>query len=113
MLDTLMLWELSVTEQRYRTALEAMARVSVTEVAELVHGISESSRTIRGLSELGGCLPSRELRWVAGVSRNRRRSASLGLLCQRCIRPFATFESAPHVSAAYRSSVVHVVQQHR
>ena len=35
MLDTpLMLWELSVTEQRYRAVLEVMAGVPVTEVAD-------------------------------------------------------------------------------
>jgi hypothetical protein len=35
MLDTpLMLWELSMTEQRYRAVLEAVAGVPVTEVAD-------------------------------------------------------------------------------
>jgi transposase-like protein len=43
MLDTpLMLWELSVTEQRYRAVLEVMAGVPVTEVAER-YGISRQS----------------------------------------------------------------------
>jgi transposase len=35
MLDTpLMLWELSVTEQRYRAVLEVLDGIPVTEVAE-------------------------------------------------------------------------------
>ncbi len=43
MLDTpLMLWELSVTEQRYRAVLEVMARVPVTEVAGR-YGVSRQS----------------------------------------------------------------------
>ena len=43
MLDTpLMLWELSVTEQRYRAVLEVMAGVPVTEVAER-YGVSRQS----------------------------------------------------------------------
>jgi transposase len=43
MLDTpLMLWELSVTEQRYRAVLEVMAGISVTEVAER-YGVSRQS----------------------------------------------------------------------
>ena len=43
MLDTpLMLWELSVTEQRYRAVLEAGAGVPVTEVAER-YGVSRQS----------------------------------------------------------------------
>jgi transposase InsO family protein len=43
MLDTpLMLWELSVTEQRYRAVLEVLARVPVTEVAER-YGVSRQS----------------------------------------------------------------------
>jgi hypothetical protein len=37
-----MLWELSVTEQRYRAVLEVMAGVPVTEVAER-HGASRQS----------------------------------------------------------------------
>jgi transposase InsO family protein len=43
MLDTpLMLWELSVTEQRYRAVLEVMAGVPVTEVADR-YGVSRQS----------------------------------------------------------------------
>jgi transposase InsO family protein len=43
MLDTpLMLWELSVTEQRYRAVLEVMAGIPVTEVAER-YGVSRQS----------------------------------------------------------------------
>jgi transposase-like protein len=43
MLDTpLMLWELSVTEQRYRAMLEVGAGVPVTEVAER-YGVSRQS----------------------------------------------------------------------
>ena len=43
MLDTpLMLWELSVTEQRYRAVLEVMAGIPVTEVAEQ-YGVSRQS----------------------------------------------------------------------
>ena len=43
MLDTpLMLWELSVTEQRYRAVLEVLAGVPVTEVAER-YGVSRQS----------------------------------------------------------------------
>ena len=43
MLDTpLMLWELSVTEQRYRVVLEVLAGVPVTEVAER-YGVSRQS----------------------------------------------------------------------
>ena len=43
MLDTpLMLWELSVTEQRYRVVLEVMAGVPVTEVADR-YGVSRQS----------------------------------------------------------------------
>ena len=43
MLDTpLMLWELSVTEQRYRAVLEVMAGVPVTEVAGR-YGVSRQS----------------------------------------------------------------------
>ena len=43
MLDTpLMLWELSVTEQRYRAVLEVMAGVPVTEVAER-YGVTRQS----------------------------------------------------------------------
>ena len=43
MVDTpLMLWELSVTEQRYRAVLEVMAGVPVTEVAER-YGVSRQS----------------------------------------------------------------------
>jgi transposase InsO family protein len=43
MLDTpFMLWELSVTEQRYRAVLEVMAGVPVTEVAER-YGVSRQS----------------------------------------------------------------------
>ena len=37
-----MLWELSVTEQRYRAVLEVLAGVPVTEVAER-YGISRQS----------------------------------------------------------------------
>jgi Homeodomain-like domain len=37
-----MLWELSVTEQRYRAVLEVRARVPVTEVAER-YGVSRQS----------------------------------------------------------------------
>ena len=37
-----MLWELSVTEQRYRAVLEVMAGVPVTEVAER-YGVSRQS----------------------------------------------------------------------
>jgi hypothetical protein len=40
MLDTpFMLWELSVTEQRYRAVLEVLARVPATEVADR-YGVS-------------------------------------------------------------------------
>ena len=43
MLDTpLMLWELSVTEQRYRAVLEVMAGIPVTEVAGR-YGVSRQS----------------------------------------------------------------------
>ena len=43
MLDTpLMLWELSVTEQRYRAVLEVLAGVPVTEVAER-YGVSRQT----------------------------------------------------------------------
>ena len=42
MLDTLMLWELSVTEQRYRAVLEVLAGVPVTEVAGR-YGVSRQS----------------------------------------------------------------------
>ena len=43
MLDTpLMLWELSVTEQRYRAVLEVVAGVPVTEVADR-YGVSRQS----------------------------------------------------------------------
>jgi transposase InsO family protein len=42
MLDTLMLWELSVTEQRYRAVLEVLAGVPVTEVAGR-YGVSGQS----------------------------------------------------------------------
>ena len=43
MVDTpLMLWELSVTEQRYRAVLEVMAGVPVTEVAGR-YGVSRQS----------------------------------------------------------------------
>jgi transposase len=43
MLDTpLMLWELSVTEQRYRAVLEVLAGVPVTEVADQ-YGVSRQS----------------------------------------------------------------------
>ena len=43
MLDTpLMLWELSVTEQRYRAVLEVMAGIPVTEVADR-YGVSRQS----------------------------------------------------------------------
>jgi transposase InsO family protein len=43
MLDTpLMLWELSVTEQRYRAVLEVLAGVPVTEVADR-YGVSRQS----------------------------------------------------------------------
>ena len=43
MLDTpLMLWELSVTEQRYRAVLEVLAGVPVTEAAER-YGVSRQS----------------------------------------------------------------------
>ena len=42
MLDTLMLWELSVTEQRYRAVLEVMAGVPVTKVADR-YGVSRQS----------------------------------------------------------------------
>ena len=43
MLDTpLMLWELSVTEQRYRAVLEVLAKVPVIEVAER-YGVSRQS----------------------------------------------------------------------
>jgi hypothetical protein len=38
----LMLWELSVTEQRYRAVLEVMAGIPVTEVAEQ-YGVSRQS----------------------------------------------------------------------
>ena len=37
-----MLWELSVTEQRYRAVLEVLAGVPVTEVAER-YGVSRQS----------------------------------------------------------------------
>ena len=39
-----MLWELSVTEQRYRAVLEVMAGVPVTEVAER-YGVSGEEST--------------------------------------------------------------------
>ena len=43
MLDTpLMLWELSVTEQRYRAVLEVLAGIPVTEVADR-YGVSRQS----------------------------------------------------------------------
>ena len=43
MVDTpLMLWELSVTEQRYRAVLEVLAGVPVTEVAGR-YGVSRQS----------------------------------------------------------------------
>jgi transposase len=38
----LMLWELSVTEQRYRAVLEVMAGIPVTEVADR-YGVSRQS----------------------------------------------------------------------
>ena len=55
MLDTpLMLWELSVTEQRYRAMLEVMAGVLATEVVGRC-GVSRqsahSSRLLRSLEE--------------------------------------------------------------
>ena len=57
MLDTpLMLWELSVIEQRYRAVLEVMAGVPVTEVAEW-YGVSPRA-----------CVPG----WAATGTRCRR-----------------------------------------
>ena len=54
MLDTpFMLWELSVTEQRYRAVLEVLARVPATEVADR-YGVSirtSSSRLLRSPEE--------------------------------------------------------------
>src|SRR5690348_1856814 len=83
MLDTpLMLWELSVTEQRYRAVLEVLAGVPVTEVADR-YGVSRQSVhawLLRYREEGPPGLADRSIRCVLIRGRSRlswsRRSAS-------------------------------------
>ena len=61
-----MLWELSVTEQRYRAVLEVLAGVPVTEVADR-YGVSESFFILGGLMLLLCLLLALIIRRVAQV----------------------------------------------
>ena len=73
-----MLWELSVTEQRYRAVLEAGAGVPVTEVAER-YGVSRQSVhtwLVRYRQDGIAGLEDRSIRSITipGASRSRSRS---------------------------------------